>query len=171
MRWLTEHSRLEQTDKNGLWKTLDNQLFEDEDGKIYLAPRGIITDGYTIPNWLAWIGGSKMQWDTRCSTQHDLECKYAQVIIVNLEEWELRRKKLLRVHRNKFVCENIPIEYLTVEKTTFRQTNNRFKRMMMTSFNIPKWRINLMRFAVNFNFGWHSSKKSIDLNKIYKEEI
>lgn len=171
MKWLTDNVRLEQTDKNGIWKTLDNQLFQDEDGRIYLAPRYILTDGYTIPNWIAWLGGSKMQWDTRCSTQHDLECKYAQVIVVTLTEWQLRRLRYLKVYNNKIVCENIPKKYLFVKKTTFNETNNRFKRMMMTSFNIPKWRVNLMRFAVNFNFGWHSCKDSIDLNKIYKEEL
>lgn len=171
MKWLTDHSRLEQTEENGIWKTLDNQLFEDEDGTIYLAPRKTLTDGYTIPNWLAWLGGSKMEWDTRCSTQHDLECKYAQVIKVNLSEWQLRRMKILRIHKDKTICENIPIEHLEVAKTTFKQTNDRFKRMMITSYNIPKWRVNLMRFAVNFNFGWHSSKKNINLNKIYKEEL
>lgn len=171
MKWLTDHSRLEQTEENGIWRTLDNQLFQDDDATIYLAPRNTLTDGYTIPNWLAWLGGSKMQWDTRCSTQHDLECKYAQVIVVNYQEWQLRRLGYLREHKNKVVCDNIPIKYLSLQKTTFKQTNDRFKRMMLCSYNIPRWRVNLMRFAVNFNFSWHSSKRGIDLEKIYKEEL
>ena len=171
MRWLTDKSRLEQTDKKGLWLTIDNQLFKDKNGKIYLAPRQTLTDGYTIPNWLTWLGGSKMQWDTRCSTQHDLECKYAQVICVKLTESQLRKLKYLRVHNNKLVCDNIPLKFLKIEKTTFKETNDRFKRMMIIAHNIPMWRVHLMRFAVNFNFGWHSSKQGIKLNKIYKEAL
>ena len=165
--FLTAKTRLEQTDDKGKWITLDNQLYEDKDGSIYLVPRNYKTDGYTIPCWIAWLGGSKMDYDTRCSTQHDFECEYAKVIRVNLPEFELKKKKYLQLYKNKWICEDIPIKYLSVEKTTFNQTNNRFKRMLIECGSIPRWRVNMMRFAVNFNFGWHSNKNEIDLKNLY----
>ena len=94
--FLTGKSRFEQTDIEGIWKTLDNQLYLDEDNTLYLVPRYFLTDGYTIPNWIAWLGGSKMQWDTRCSTQHDFECKFHKIIIVNLSIAQLKKMKFLK---------------------------------------------------------------------------
>ena len=94
--FLTGKSRFEQTYPCGLWKTLDNQLYQDKDDTIYLVPRNFQTDGYTIPNWIAWLGGSKMEWDTRCSTQHDFECRYHQVIIVELTVAQLKKMKILK---------------------------------------------------------------------------
>ncbi len=170
-KFLTSRSVLEQTEANGLWITSINQLFKDNDGTIYLVPRNFTTDGYTIPDWIAWLGGGRMKWDTRCSTQHDFECKYAEVIVVNLTEHQLRKMRYLVDHDNKTICRDIPSYYLTVKKSTFNQANSRFKRMMLATSNIPKWRINMMRFAVNFNLGWHSCKTSVDLEKIYIDEI
>ena len=170
MRFITGHSRTEQLDEPGLWKTLDNQLFKDNDGSIYLVPRNFKTDGFTIPNWIAWIGGGKMQWDTRCSSQHDLECRYAQVIRVKASEQFLRRVGLVRVHKDKVVCEDIPRILLEIQNVTFTQANDRFARML-TLTNIPKWRIKPMRLAVNLNPNWHSCKYPLNLKDIYHTVI
>lgn len=177
MRFLTYFSEMGQTPKPNIWATLHNQLFKDDDGVIYLVPRYFLTDSYTIPDWLCWLGGGKMKWDNRPAIGHDFDCKYHQTIKVCLSEDELRQKGILRHHTKLIdgdtivipVCEDIPIEYLCVERVTFNQANSKFKRMMLATNNIKKWRANLMRFAVNFNIGWlNSGKEKIDLNKIYK---
>ena len=38
-KFLTDKSRLGQTNIEGIWYTLDNQLYKDDDGTIYLTPR------------------------------------------------------------------------------------------------------------------------------------
>lgn len=181
MKFLTHYSKMTQTPMfKNLWCSLHNQLFKDKDGSIYLVPRYFLSDGYTIPNWLAWLGGNKMEWDTRPALGHDFECKYHQCIKVRLSEQELRQKGFLRHHTKLIgdeelvipVCDDIPVEYLKVEDVTFNQANSRFKRMMQATGNLKTWRINLMRFAVNFNIGWlKSGKEKIDLAKLYKETI
>lgn len=167
MRWLTDTSRLKQQN-NGLWLTLDNQLFKDENGDIILAPRKTITDCFTIPAIFVPIVGNKLQWDVRCSIQHDFECKFAQIIKVNLSEEQLYKQGYLKLHRNMIICENIPVEHLEIKNVSFKEANDRFKRMLTASGSIPKTKINLMRFSVNFNTNWHSVKTPIDLNNIYE---
>lgn len=180
MNFLTYYSEMCQTPEPNIWVTMHNQLFKDEDKTIYLVPRYFKTDSYTIPDWLAWLGGGKMKWDNRPAIGHDFDCKFHQCIKVHLTDDELRKKGLLRRHKKRIgdncllipVCEDIPVEYLGIEPVTFNEANSKFKRMMTATENISKWRINLMRFAVNFNIGWlKSGKRSIDLNKIYKECI
>ena len=53
MKWLTGNSRLEKSDKPNKWYLIDNELFQDKDGTIYLIPRNYETDNYTIPDWIA----------------------------------------------------------------------------------------------------------------------
>lgn len=174
--FLTAKAEMEQTDKTGIWQTLHNQLYWDEDGEIYLVPRYYLTDGYTIPLWLAPLGGGKMQWDVRCAIQHDFECQYHQELVVKLSLAQLCAEKFLRNHitaENKvlIVCRDIPSEFLEVRDTNFKKVNDKFKRMMKATNSLRPWRINLMRFAVNFNIGWLSSgKKSINLNKLYRSK-
>ena len=43
-RWLTDNSRLEKSDKPNKWFLLDNELYQDDDGSIYLAPRNYETE-------------------------------------------------------------------------------------------------------------------------------
>lgn len=180
MSFLTYYSEMAQTPKPNIWATLHNQLFKDDDGVIYLVPRYFLTDSYTIPDWLAWLGGGKMKWDNRPAIGHDFDCKFHQCIKVNLSESELREKGYLRSHTKVLgdeyliipVCDDIPIQYLSVIDVSFNQANSKFKRMMLATQNIKKWRVNLMRFAVNFNIGWmKSGKEKIDLSRIYKGVI
>lgn len=172
--FLTAKAEMTQTNKPGIWKTLHNQLYLDKDGQIYLVPKNYLTDGYTIPLWISWLGGGKMQWDIRCAIQHDFECQYHQELIVKLSLAELCRKQLLKKHitsENKLIviCKDIPLEFLEVNNTTFKKANDKFKRMMKSTNSIKPWRINLMRFAVNFNIGWISNgKKGINLYNLYK---
>lgn len=171
MPFLTDNARIEQTDKAGIWKTLDNQLYKDEDGSIYLVPRYYLTDNYTIPDWLAWLGGNKSKWDVRPSHFHDFGCAYRKLIKVNLNETQLRMRRLLHVKNNRVVCENIPIKWLEVVSVDKWFIDCMFKRMMIDTYNIPKWRVNMMRFAVFFNVGWLANyNKDINLEEIYNDK-
>lgn len=167
-KFLTAHSRMEQLSTPEKWKLLDNQLFLDENNEIILCPRNYITDGFTIPNILSVIAGSKMQYDTRASSQHDFECSYGKVIKVHLTEQELLNMKLLHVHNGMLVCENIPLEYLEAQKTTFRETNARFARMLKTCKNISKLRYNLITKAVYLNASWILAKHKLDMEELYE---
>ena len=178
MRFLTYFTELMQTPEPNYWITKHNQLFQDNNGDIILVPRYFITDGYTIPEWIAWLAGGRMKYDIRSAIGHDLECKFHYYIKVHLTEKELWDKGFLKLHKKTLgndtflipICEDIPIEYLSIELTTFNETNSRFKRMMSASGLIKKWRVNLMRFGVNFNFNWFiEGRKDLDLNKLYKE--
>ena len=93
--FITGKAEIEQSDENGKWFTENNLLYMDYDGIIYLVPRGFKTDGYTIPNSVAWLGGSKMNLDIRPAILHDFNCYFHKDIIVNLNVSELRKKGLL----------------------------------------------------------------------------
>lgn len=169
MEFLTSNARIEQTDVAGVWQTIDNQLFEDEDGKIYLVPRYYKTDNYTIPDWIAWLAGNKSKWDVRPSHFHDFGCQFHALIQVKLNEIQLRQRRLLKVKNNKIICENIPIKHLEVVKKDKWFIDCFFKRMMKSANNIPAWRVNLMRCGVFFNVGWLATyKNEINLNELYK---
>lgn len=166
--FLTAHSRMEQLEIPEKWKLIDNQLYKDDDGKIYLCPRNYITDGYTIPSLLSFIGGSKMKYDTRASSQHDFECSYHKVILVNASEQRLRKMGLLTTANGMEICENIPLKYLTIKDTTFSETNERFVRMLQCVNNIPNWRRYLFGKAVFLNVKWLFSKHNYNKTKIYE---
>lgn len=167
-KFLTAHTRIEQLNTPEKWKLLDNQLYKDDDGTIYLCPRNYITDGFTIPKTLQIVAGGKMEYDTRASSQHDFECSYHKVIVINMSEQKLRLKRFLHVVNGMDVCENIPIEFLSVRDTTFRQTNDRFMRMLASVNNIPKWRKFLIGNAVNLNVSWMLSRHELDINRLYE---
>ena len=80
MKWITDNSRIEKLSEANKWRMIDNELFQDEDGSIYLTPRNYETDNYTIPDWIAWLGGNKSKWDIRPSHIHDFGCQYHQLI-------------------------------------------------------------------------------------------
>jgi len=166
--FLTGKSRLEQTSKDGLWMLLDNELYMDADGTISLVPRYYITDNYTIPNWIAWLGGGKSQWDVRPSHQHDIICQYKQKIKVNLSLTQLRQKGLLKGKNGIIICEDIPIKYLELMPMSKTDTDNMFKRMLVATGCISPIRANILRAGVFFNVGWYLSKaETFDLNSIY----
>lgn len=180
MEFLTAKTIMCQGCEEEMAYTLHNQLFQDSDGTIYLVPRYFETDGYTIPCWLAWLGGSKKRYDLRPAIGHDFDCKYHQTIVVNLTKEQLQKKGLLYHKEKKLggvtyvipVCDDIPIKYLTVKKITFNQANSKFKRMMKATNQIKAWRVVMMRCAVNFNIGWlFSGKSEINLENIYKNVI
>ena len=154
-KFLTSKSRIEQTAIEGIWYTLDNQLYKDDDGTIYLTPRNTLTDGYTIPQFLTPIVGGRYDHDVRCCTGHDFECYYRKVIKVNLTEFQLKKLSFLHYNKDsKWVCENIPIELLNIKDTTFKETNQRFMRMIKSVNNISKIDTFLIGNAVNLNIGW-----------------
>lgn len=178
MAFLTSNAEISQSDEKGLFYTAHNQLYKDDD-VIYIVPRYMKTDGYTIPNWLTWLGGGKTEWDMRPSIQHDFDCRYHQTVVVNLTEDELRKRGYLRHHEKKIgdetflinVCEDIPICFLAVKDVAFKGVNDKFKRCLK-AIDLKKWRVNMMRFAVNFNVGWiYSGKEKIDLYKFYKDFV
>ena len=167
-KFLTDKSRTEQTNIEGIWYTLDNQLYKDNDGVIYLAPRCTLTDGYTIPPIFHCVVGGKFEHDIRCAVQHDWECYYHKKIIVNLTEYELRKHRFLKYQNNKWICENIPIELLTISDTTFSETNKRFMRMLKSLFNISKVKAELIGLAVNFNIGWLQEPVKFNKDRLYR---
>lgn len=172
MKWLTCKSRLEQSDVPNKWYLLDNEVYRDEDGQIYLVPRGYLTDNYTIPDWIAWLAGCKSKFDVRPSHIHDFGCQYHQLIRVVLSERDLKRKGYLRCNEDgKVVCEDIPVKYLSLVPVTKWEIDCLFKRAMKATGKISAWTYSLYRSGVFFNIGWLGDHPPYDLTKIYNETI
>lgn len=167
MKFLTSGSRLEKMPEPNKWKLIDNELFQDEDGTIYLTPRNYISDNYTIPDWVAWLGGNKSKWDCRPAHLHDFGCQYHQLIKVTLNESELRRLRFLRPHNGKMICEDIPLQYLSLVPITKWQIDCMFKRAMKATKSIPSRVCNLYRGGVFFNFGWLGKHTPYNMNELY----
>ena len=168
MGFLTDKSRLGQTAIEGFWYTLDNQLYKDTDGKIYLTPRNTLTDGYTIPSIFHFIAGGKFMHDVRCCIQHDFECYYHKKIVVNMSELELRKARLLKYEKRIWICEDIPLNYMAIADTTFSETNERFRRMLKCLHNIPDWQRVLIGNAVNLNIGWLKEPHKLHTDRLYR---
>ena len=171
MKWITDNSRIEKLSEANKWRMIDNELFQDEDGSIYLTPRNYETDNYTIPDWVAWLGGNKSKWDIRPSHIHDFGCQYHQLIKVKLNETGLRRLRYLRVNKNKLICEDIPTKFLELIPVTKWEIDCLFKRAMKATGTIPARVYNLYRGGVFFNFGWLGKHPPYDLNKIYESSV
>lgn len=173
---ITTISRIQQVEENSKkYRLLDNSLYWDEDGTLYLVPRNFISDGYTIPNWVAWIAGGKMEHDLRPAHFHDFFCQYHAAIRVKTTMLELRKAGLVRKHYDKdtnkwfTICDDIPTHLLEYVPMTKWETDCAFKRLMKATKRIKHWRVNLMRGGVFFNVGWvWSGKKAYDLEKCYK---
>lgn len=170
MKWLTSNSRLEKAPKPNKWLLVDNEVFQDEDGAIYLVPRNYVSDNYTIPDWLAWLGGNRSKYDPRPAHIHDFGCQYHQLIRITINESELRRLRLLKAHNGKLICEDVPIEYLELVSIEKWEVDCLFKRAMKATGSIPKWVYNLYRGGVFFNLGWLGNHPPYDLNGIYNIE-
>lgn len=164
MVWLTDKAPVIQSNIPNKIETLYNQIYYDN-GIAYLVPRGLVSDGYTIP-----LGIDKCKRDIRPSNLHDIACKYHQVIIVDIPLYRIT-EKYLRYIDGRLICDDIPIEYLKVLGITFNKANNLLKRAM-EDLSIPKWVANLYRFGVNFNINWlFTGKEKIDLSSIYKDKL
>ena len=171
-RFITGESVFKDTELPGIKCAIINQLYLDDDGNLYLSPRNQWTDGYTIPRWLAWLAGGKLEEDLRAPRQHDLECTSHQVLIVNKSIFLLKSEGYLFTYENEIYCYDLPKSYLTVKKTSFIETNKRFKRMLET-LQLSKWKIWLYYIGVHLNLGWFvdvllKKVKPIDVEKIYK---
>lgn len=172
-RFITSKSRIEQTDLPGYWRTLDNELYLDDDSTLYLVPRYFWSDGYTFPGWVMAILGDKQKWDVRPAHGHDSFCRFHERIRVNMSLTNLKMHNYIHEHKDKIVCEDIPIEYLEIERIPKRWADDCFKRMMLSTESIPEKTINLIRFGVIFNLNWYlkTGKKSILEYNIYNEDI
>ena len=173
--FLTGHARIQQTDRRRLWKLSDNELFKDSDGTIYMAPRNMPSDCYTIPLWIAWIAGSPIDFDTRGSHIHDQMCYNHEVLIVDMTEEELKEKKLLRYsEKNKmWVCEDVPVGALRKREVSKKEANDILYRCM-ESVNVPLLNRIIIRIGVVFNVGWFFDKWfgkvfSLDFDRVYEE--
>lgn len=171
-RFITANSRIEQTDTLGYWRTLDNELYLTNDCKLLLVPRYFWSDGYTFPGIIMALLGDHHYFDVRCAHEHDLFCRFHQRIRVELSLAQLKLQGYLHTHNGKVVCEDIPIEYLNVEKVSKTWADDMFYEMMRNC-SIPKRKALVIRFGVFFNFNWYfkTGKKSILEYDIYNEDI
>ena len=164
MVWLTDKSPILQSNIPNKIETLYNQIYY-HDGTAYYIPRGLITDGYTIP-----FGIDKTKRDVRPSTLHDIGCKFHQLIIVDLPIRYVETNYLYDVD-DTTVSRDIPIECLKVIPVTFNKCNDLLKSSMVDC-NIPKNICKLYRLAVNFNLNWlFTGKDKINLSSLYKDNI
>lgn len=171
-RFITADSRIQQVSEPGYWKTLDNELYIDDDGSCYLVPRYFWSDGYTFPGIIMAFLGDKHFYDVRPAHGHDLGCRFHEVLKVELSLTQLKLKGYLRMHKDMVVCDDIPLEYISVVKKKKTWVDDFFKRMMLAC-NIPRNKVNIIRLGVFFNLNWwiKTGKKSILEYEIYKEDI
>lgn len=161
-KFLTAAARIAQLPQKGMYKLIDNELFQDDDGNIYLAWRGFATDNFT------WINSS--DWDIRCAHGHDVGCKYHQVVRVKLDRETLWKLGLLREHKGMIICEDIPEKFLEVVDITGHWINNFFYRMLKSADcpKTPKAVQLAYRVGVTFNFNWFfTGKEKIVLKGLY----
>jgi hypothetical protein len=164
MVWLTDKSPILQSNIPNKIETLYNQIYY-HDGIAYFIPRGLITDGYTIP-----FGIDKTKRDVRPSTLHDIGCKFHQLIVIDLPIRYVENTYLEDID-DITISKDIPIEQLKVVPVSFDKCNDLLK-YSMKDCNIPNNICKLYRLAVNFNINWlFTGKDNIDLNKLYKDNI
>lgn len=175
-KFLTGPSRIQQTDRRRVWKLLDNEVFKADDNCLYLAPRNMYSDNFTIPLWCSWIAGSPVDFDTRCSHIHDQFCYNREALIIDLTEEELKEKGYLKYsEKNRmWICEDIPSEYLKKRKVGKFETNNMLYCCMKAA-SVPLYNRVIIRLGVVFNVGWYvdlwtGKVFNLELDKVYQEE-
>ena len=176
-QYLTNKVRLEQTNKKRVFRTLDNELYKDDDGTIYIVPRFFCTDNYTIPLWISWLGGSPVDYRVEPSHLHDLCCYSFSVVFITLTEEELKEKGYYRFSdsRQMWVCENVPKEFLSIKRVTKKEANDLLYRAMRAA-NIPLFKRCIVRGGVFFNIGWMITKLKgtvlkLDLDRFYDKSF
>lgn len=162
-KFLTSASRIEQVGRRK-YKLIDNELYLDDDGSIYLVWRNYITDNFT------WINSN--EYDTRCSHIHDEGCQYHAIVKVLLSEELLKAFKYLRVKDDKIICEDIPKRFLEIVPVSGHWINNLFYRMLRDADTppTPKYIQCAYRAGVSLNFKWFFKKQKLDLDKVYQNE-
>ena len=168
MKWITDGSSLAKRSKPNKWLMRHSEIYKDEDGSIYLVPRNYITDNYTIPDWVAWIAGSKSKYDCRPAHIHDFGCQFHQLIRINLLENELR--KYCFDDDGLFTCQDIPVEHLELIDVNKWEIDCLFKRAMKATRSISPYTYSVYRCGVFLNFGWLGKHLPFDLSKIYTIE-
>ena len=164
--WITDKGGTIQANTPNKVITETNQLFYNK-GKLYLIPRNVVTDNYTIP-----LGINKSKWDCRPSHLHDIGCRYHQVIIVDLPLEILYTNYIEIDKNNNIICKDIPKEYLKVVDVDFNTCNNLLLYGMKAISSIPRYICKAYRLGVNFNINWlFTGKTKLDLNKLYKDKI
>lgn len=173
---LTEKVRIEQTSKKRIFKILDNELYQDNDGYLYIVPRYFQTDNYSIPLWVAVIGGSPVDVCITPSHLHDYACDTHSMVYTTLTIEELKEKNLLRFSesRKMWVCEDIPKEYLKIRPFNKLQANNLLYRAMKAS-GVTLIRRVIIRLGVCLNLNWYIMKWlkriiNVDLDKFYDSD-
>ena len=171
MEFITGQTRMCHTGYNGTWRLLDNQLF-NYNGDVYIVPRNFYTDNYTIPNWIAWLGGSKGGRDVRPSHFHDFGCDFHAMVLLTVSLKQLREEGLLRERLCddgvvRLICDDLPLHYLRVVKFSKRQVDDMLADMMLATGNITKSEAKKIRAGVFFNIGWLFSKHSMDYTRFY----
>ena len=163
--WITAHSRLEQVDAD-CYQLVDNELYEDTDGTLYLAPRLTLTDNFTLPF------GNKQKYDVRPSHIHDIGCRYKQLIVVDFSIDNLIVSgKLRKKDGEKIVLDDIPLDWLKIVDADKFTVDNLFKRMCEAA-DMPKGIVWLYRCGVFCNVGWlWSGREKINKDNIFKYSL
>lgn len=172
MGFITDMPRMAHTGINGTWKILDNQLVLDEDGTLYLVPRNFLTDNYTIPNWIAWAVGSGDDRDVCPSHFHDFGCWFHSMVKVHvtldfLKEHNLVREYLCKDGKMRTICEDIPMQYLSVVPMKKSEVDNLFKRLMLATGHISEMSATILRIGVFFNLNWWLTNHVVNLENFY----
>ena len=172
MGFITGMPRMVHTGINGTWKILDNQLFLDNDGSLYIVPRNFYTDNYTIPNWIAWLAGSGDDRDVCPSHFHDFGCWFHAMVIVDAPSGYLREAGIVKEHlcedgKMRTICEDIPKEYLVIVPKKKSEVDNMFKRMMLATGHISEFSAKMLRAGVFFNLNWLFTNHAVNLNDFY----
>lgn len=165
---LTGKARIEQI-KARLWKTLDNQLVQLDNGELLIAPRFLVTDNNSNP-----FGDNDLS-DVRASHFHDIGCAYHQLIYVIKPLDFLVNQRYLHPYTNESrelinVLEDLPIEWLEVRACKYREVNKIFKQILQASGEC-KAKTNLMYWAVCHNFKYLFDRpERLDKNILFKKE-
>ena len=173
MGFVTGMPRMAHTGINGTWEILDNQLYFDNKTKdLYIVPRKFYTDNYTVPNWITWLAGAGDDYDVRPSHFHDFGCWLHALARITVSVEELRTRGIVREHlckdgKFRTICEDVPIEFIKIEKKGKFDVDNLFKRAMDSTGRISERSANILRAGVFFNIGWLLTNNSVDLEKFY----